>query len=450
MSVVRARRLPVASVEPAQATERLRDPWVLAAGGLVLGYLMMTRSFAYLGLPRYSLFVGEVFLIGFYLVKARESLGAFAWSLVDRTDLSFVSWSIYALSAYGLITALRGYFQNYEAVAVVETLVFVVYPFYFFVGLWIGRVAPSFLERFVPILAWAGGLYGLAYVLGLSQVSYSFPGTDDIPLFGQPAAPVVAIVAILCLYRRLSTWMMAALALNGLVVLALQVRAQWLGLLVSLLVWAILTHRLGRFLMAAMIFTLLLAVAYVGDITIPSPTPNQAEFSARTVIGAVVAPIDEELAATYTDSAHQFAGSARWRQVWWEGIWEDVNSDTRTQLFGHGYGFPLKTLAPFTTGEEDLRTPHNFFFFVLAYSGWIGVVLTGVLFISVLSMLWLAFKRTQQAFGLAFFVLQFGIAAFSNHFETPFGAIPFYTILGVAAAPALHALRPTAAGVAAS
>lgn len=447
MSTVRI--APVAAA-PAHDLESdgFRNLWVLAAGGLVLGYLLMTRSFAYLGLERYSLFVGEVFLIGFYLVKSRESLGAFAWSLVDRTDLSFVAWSIYTLAAYGLVTAVRGIFQGYETVAVLHTLVFVVYPFYFFVGLWIGRVAPRFLDRFVPILAWFGGIYGLAYVLVLNRLPYTFPGTDVIPLFGQPAAPAVAIVAILCMYRKLTTWMLVALGLNGLVVLALQVRAQWVGLAISLLVWSILTHRLGRFLLAVMVFTMLLVVAYVTDLTIPSPTPKQDEFSARTVIGAVVAPIDEDLAATYTESAGQFAGSARWRQVWWEGIWADVNADLRTQLIGHGYGFPLKTLAPFTTGEEDLRTPHNFFFFVLAYSGWVGVVLTGVLFLSMLGMLWVAFKRTQLAFGLAFFVLQAGIAAFSNHFETPFGAIPFYTILGVSAAPALRALRAPAQPVA--
>jgi hypothetical protein len=93
--------------------------------------------------------------------------------------------------------------------------------------------------------------------------------------------------------------------------------------------------------------------------------------------------------------------------------------------------------------ERDIRTPHNVFFYALAYGGWVGAVLFFVLQAAVAKLLWKASKISGTPCGLAIWALFFCGAFFGNAFEAPFGAIPLYLIAGLAAAPAILKRMPT-------
>ena len=95
------------------------------------------------------------------------------------------------------------------------------------------------------------------------------------------------------------------------------------------------------------------------------------------------------------DELQSFSGTARWRSVWWDGIWRSVHETERTTLFGHGYGYPLHELGEAV--DEDVRTPHNFFYFALGYGGWIGVLVLVLLQLVLVWQLLRDFPRHRPA-----------------------------------------------------
>lgn len=94
-----------------------------------------------------------------------------------------------------------------------------------------------------------------------------------------------------------------------------------------------------------------------------------------------------------------------------------------------------------TNLSGTLRTPHNIFFYALGYGGWIGVALFFLLQVSLARLLLRAYRVTGQPFGLVFWAMSLSLAFFGNFFETPFGAIPFYLLTGLAIAPVLLGRR---------
>jgi hypothetical protein len=106
-------------------------------------------------------------------------------------------------------------------------------------------------------------------------------------------------------------------------------------------------------------------------------------------------------------------------------------------LIGLGYGFALGDLVPYLQGSA-IRTPHNVFFYALAYGGWLGVAVFFGVQAALAHILLRAYQLTRQPFGLCYWIMTLTGAFFSNCLETPFGAIPFYLILGLAAALVVH------------
>jgi hypothetical protein len=117
-----------------------------------------------------------------------------------------------------------------------------------------------------------------------------------------------------------------------------------------------------------------------------------------------------------------------WRTVWWHAIWETIHDDRVRTLIGFGYGFPLGDLVPYMK-NSDTRTPHNIFYYTLGYTGWLGVTAFEV------------YNATGQSYGITMWAAGITSATFSNYLETPFQAIPFYLLAGLAAAPVLKRYR---------
>jgi hypothetical protein len=155
----------------------------------------------------------------------------------------------------------------------------------------------------------------------------------------------------------------------------------------------------------------------------------------------VIAPINLELAKELSPQAKYHADTAEWRELWWGEIWRSVHSNPTLEAFGYGYGFPLVSLAP-VGGEhgygEAIRTPHSVFYYVLGYTGWVGVVVFSVLQFAIVRLLWRSYRLTGQAAGLVFWVLGMVRFFFEEGLETPMKAIPFYLLLGMTMAPAFQ------------
>ncbi len=180
---------------------------------------------------------------------------------------------------------------------------------------------------------------------------------------------------------------------------------------------------------------------YVTDIQLPSPEGRgDAAFSSREVVARMIAPLDRDPAASYSDSSDYYEGTALWRTAWWLEIWNSVNETRTRALLGHAYGYDIGQLSPYLDGDF-IRTPHDVFFYVLAYTGWIGVTLFLFFQIEIVRLLAKAWRQTGQPFGLVFWLALMGYALFTPFFETPQGAILFSIIVGWMLAPAVRRVQ---------
>jgi len=404
-----------------------------------VGYLAMSRSFAHVGIPQLSLYVGEMAIGAFILSQPRSVFDRWIGALSKPGPL-FGFAVMFALSLmYGVFQLAHGIAKEYPIGVALQSFAFHYYPICFFVGLWAAGKQPFTLRRLIRAAAWVNGIYGLAYLVMLGNFPISMPGAPDVSLFGQPAGSAVAVLGLLCMEPR-PLRVMPLLILNLFVMLGLQVRAEFVGFGLGLVLWVGLTRQFGRFLMGCGVVAALLVVGLVADFRMPAPYTRGGEISSADIIGRVLAPVAPDLAAEYTPNVRMNAGTAEWRLNWWRAIWEVVNRSTESMLFGKGYGYPLSGLIGARV-EDNLRTPHNVFFYALGYGGWMGVSIFLALQAALVWVLILAFQRSRSPVGLVLWIALFSSAFFQNFFETPYGAIPYYFIAGLAAAPVLEPIR---------
>jgi hypothetical protein len=121
-------------------------PWAF----LVLGYGLFGRSFAYLGVPGLKLFIGEVVLAAFVLMRGGWVLGTWSLWLLRRGTQGLLGWSLLLFVLYGLFQVLYGLFLGHDTLLVLQNFVFNLYPLYLFLGLFVGRSHPSSLGLFSP------------------------------------------------------------------------------------------------------------------------------------------------------------------------------------------------------------------------------------------------------------------------------------------------------------
>jgi len=404
---------------------------------LVIGYLTMGRRFAYIGFS--PIFIGEVGLGSILLTRYRALLGTWITALSRRSPIGVVAWVLFAGGFYGAISALRGLVAGYDLTVILKLLVLHTYPLFFFVGLWVGARQPDLLRRLIHWLAWAVGLYGVVYVFVLQPANLgAVSASAEVPIAGQPYGPAVALLGLLCFAPTLLT-VSFPLLLNAITLLGLQVRASWLGFAASLVLWAVLHGRVMRIVHLGFVVGALLLFAVLIDLRVPSPGRRGGELSAKGIVAQSLAPIAPALADQLIDGDKDvYAGTVDFRMIFWRSIWENVHHDSVSTLFGPGYGYPIWKLGPkMPQGAPELRSPHNVFMYCLAYTGWLGVGLFYALQIAIAVVLWKVYRQTGQAFGLCYVVMINLWALFDPLIGSPMGAVPYYSLVGLAAAPVL-------------
>jgi len=413
--------------------------WPRIAGFLVLGYLCWKRTFAYLGVP--PIFISEIVLAAFVVLKPRVALGTWAASLLRPSPLNELGLALLVFVAYGVWQVGRGVLGGSSLIYTLKFFVFNYYTLYLFLGIWVGLHAPDFLPKLFRVVAWVNGIYGLLFIVALRHVKASLPGYDgiDVPVFSAPTGQIVVILGLLCFERNLRA-VLFVLLLNMLVTLVWQVRSEWLGLALGTFAWGLLTGRLGRVVAIGLAALAVLGLMELAEIKLPGR--NMANVSLSENLARIISPIDLELAKQLSPNAARHASTAEWRKRWWAAIWESVHSDRTLEAFGHGYAFDLFALAPedVTGGQEndDVRTPHNVFYYALGYTGWVGVALFSLLQFAILRLAWRAYRVSGQPAGVVFWVMGIAMSFFESGFESPYKAIPFYLLVGMCIAPGLQ------------
>lgn len=427
------------------ATQTVRsDGWFYVVVFLLLGYMCMGRSFAYWGIPPWYIFVGEVVLAWFLLFGPRWPGGRWPWIARDLRQLKGFKRALYFLIAWGLVGIAHGVYAGYSPLTAIRDFAFDYYPLYFLLGLWVGLQGNDRLPRFFRIFAWVNGIYGVVYILFLSHITWSFPGYGDravpVPVFGLPEYSCIALLGLLVFEKSLRrVWPL--LLLNGFVMLGMQVRGEWAAFAVGLGIWAWRTRNFKRAMWGGAVVLAMLVLITVTSLDLAGPkSRGGGSISAGGLIGRALAPVDENIAASYTSKYQMDVGTTLFRTLWWAAIWEAVNQNATRALTGFGYGYPLGDLVPYIQGF--IQTPHNVFFYALGYTGWVGVVLFFWFLAEIGRLLLRVPDDKLREFGVMAFAAMILYAAVEPYFEAPMGAIPFYLMMGIVAASLFRQRRP--------
>jgi hypothetical protein len=412
-----------------------------------MGYLCLSRAFAYLGVPAWKIFISEAVLAMFLIAGPEFNLGAWPWVAL-RLPVMKRFLIVYGLFfGYGILQVIHGILAGNPLFTALRDLTFHYYPIYLFLGLWAGLLCPDLLPKLLRGFAWFNGIYGILYLLVLDRIPWFFPGVGDeiapVSIFGQPIYSFVALLGLIAYEKELwRSW--HVLGLNAFVMLGMQIRAEWLAFGVGVITLYIVTGRGKRLLQASTILAGFIGVLYVTDFSLPGPeSRGGGDISVGQLTNRALAPFQADLSSSNAASgigAETEEATIAWRTVWWFLIWDSVHSNPGTTIWGFGYGYPLGDLAPYLAGEF-IRTPHNEFFYALGYTGWIGVILFFIFEGEILRLLWHVHRRTREPLGVPFWAAMMAYGMFFPVGETPYGAIPFYLITGWIAAPILLGKR---------
>jgi hypothetical protein len=282
-------------------------------------------------------------------------------------------------------------------------------------------------------------IYTPIYFLFLQHLNLTFtgilPGTG-LDVLGNPGSGTLPLLGLLTLEPEIARFWLPIVVLI-LLTIANQERSDWLGLGICLMIWGKLSGRLGRVFGILGCITAVLIIAALLDLKLPPIPGRGGELSARGTIARMAGSISPELAADAGGGrdARFYYGTVQWRKRWWAAIRNEVFKDTKTEVFGLGYGYPLAHLAGPEVEKQGTRSPHDIFYFALAYSGFVGVAIFFWLEASIVWMLWRVYKVSGEAFGLLFAIYTLIGAFFGNILETPAASITFYLLLGMSMGP---------------
>ena len=405
------------------------DGWTKSAIVILCGVMFMGKAAAYVALG-----FGGLLLLSPRLLWDRWYIG-----ITRRQDaLSEIALPLLISLLYGFAQVIYGAFLGYSVQTAFQIFIFNICPVYMFLGIWVGSRHPGFVRGYIRYMAWYMVFYAPLYFLVFDKLNLSMSDPDSgLAILGSPGTGSIPLLGLLTFEPVLLKFWAPILVLTCLTIAA-QERADWLGLGLALMVWGKLAKKMNRVFSILGFISLVLLIAAVVDLRLPPIAGRGGELSARGTLarmaGAISPELAEEVSGERADAAFYY-GTVYWRQHWWAAIREEVSKEPKTLIIGLGYGYPLAKLAGNSGTEgQGTRSPHNIFYFTLAYSGFVGVGIFFWLEICIFRLLYRAFKVTRQTFGLAYFVYSMFGAFFGNFLESP-AAISFYLLLGLCVGP---------------
>lgn len=414
---------------------RVEQVFLASLIGLLLGYMLQGRGFAYLGLP--PLYIGEIVLcLGiFTLVIARTAkrVSPFQLILVGFMALGLLRTIPYvneygidafrdaALWYYGIYAIIVSLLLTRERLNTVVSLFGQILPF---LVIWL--VTMSVFFRFLP---------------------------DSLPHFPGSPLPIISVM-------KASDRSVALVSLGAFVLVGLYSRASRRGQIPLTLFWlcwlasAVLVFAQNRGgLLAILLALMLIAVlhpsrqwlkpAFVGLsaillMVIVDPTIETG--GGRTIS---VGQMTTNITSIFSDETENQGGvqsTRNWRLEWWEDIWEYTAQGDHF-WGGKGFGINLATDDGYqVTADESLRSPHSSHMTVLARMGVPGMLLWLGLHLSFGSQMLLSIIKSRargqvdqariKTWLLAMWTAAMVTSSFDVYLEGPQGAIVFWSVFG--------------------
>lgn len=423
-------RAPTGAAADRRATDRYLP--ILALG--FAGYVVLGKSFAYLGLP--PLFVGEMlFALGLLAFLASGCATSLLTTVPAVSAALLMAWVLFrtlqGIGAYGIDALRDGAVALYAGFAFIVAALLVERP------IRIAQVVGYFRIHARVLIPIAIVLYLIARFFGASIPKLPGQNVEIISVrSGELAAhlcgALVLVLVGLCKVSR--TWL--AVALGAALLVASQSRGGMLALLLPLLLAMVLTGQIGRLAAITAGLTLVMLVAYAADFEIDLPR-GERPISAAAVV--------ENLASVAGSSdANNLDGTKQWRLGWWQAI-RDYTVHGPYFWTGKGFGINLAEADGFVVGLErggpTLRSPHSVHMTYLGRGGVPGLALwlltIGSWTIALLRAAHLAWRRGDLDWAryFVFLVCYFASivvdASFDVALEGPMLGIPFWILFGI-------------------
>ena len=401
---------------------------------IVAGYLILGRPFAYLGMP--PLYPAEVYILVACIAEARRLLSLLLGMLRDA-DIIFLSFVAFLL--WGMVETLRAIAAGGDLVLALKGLA----PHYYVILFFIGAAAARNSERDFANKMWVLGVACGAYSIvgGLIDVDVMLPWVKDreVGLIGASAGVNFCLIAVVALGSLMGRGMVLPLVLLGVAIMGPQPRASMLGAIVGITTAMIEQRNLRMFVYLSVGAVVLVSFSVIAGeaISFSGAGGRSGTMTVSWMLARLVSSVDPDLAfrmlmrmGAYSEAFNVYSlhGTGTWRLLFWRDVINSLNTQW-LWLFGHGYGISLGDIA---NVGNDVRTPHNFVLYFLGYTGVIGLI-TFVVLLGALFARFMALPRSPiRAFLVAQLLGLMVQAFFSNNFETPYIAVPFYLTMGLA------------------
>jgi hypothetical protein len=435
--------------------ERVRAPFAVGAFTLVGGYVVLTRGFSGLHLPLggLPLYIGELTmpLLAFVALRRLRNrwLGAPAALLLAWMALNLIL-TLPHLEEHG-VTAIRDAATWY-------------YGVFALIGAatWRDLDAATARRWLAPIFVLAVPASAAGILTGAHILPEIAMPLSDAPVFADKydtnamyliAATVLFVTAPGTSRVPWPRWLTPLLVASAVgLIAAMQHRAAFIGLAGVLAL--LLAFRLWRpVLLLGVAAALLIAGLWLLDVEVETGT--RGVVSARAIVERQLSTLDFLSGGETARDQDSAGGTIRWRTVWWRALLDEQLADPALLLFGRGYGPDLRdAVLGLESGSlnwdqgveqgKSVRSPHNIALTIFARSGVIGL---GLWLLLLGTCSWRIVRATVAArragqtdhemlgIWLASFLLVVVLVSLLGVvLEAPFGAAPFYFVLGLGVA----------------
>ncbi|TXN36563.1 O-antigen ligase family protein [Methylobacterium sp. WL30] len=407
----------------------------------LLGYAVLGKGFAYLGVP--PLFVGEILLL----------LGFVGWTRTRCVLATFVPVQNQILAGLMVLIVIRAAPDiGIYGLDTIRDSMLVFYGLFAFFVTALLLEQPHRIEVLVAryaSFAWLYGLIGgplflLAKYTNDAVPKWPWSGT---PMFeirpGEASVHVAgATIFVLLGLRKVSLpWVLALLF--GLALLTPS-RGGMLACLVPSLLAAVVgrqMRKIVRIMLLCLVFFGLMAVLGIKQIGPPNPDGSHREIGLEQIVDNVNSILGESKSANLDDTK-------TWRLHWWQRI-KDYTLHGPYFWTGKGLGINLSVVDGISNARSDnpLRSPHNVNMTFLARTGVPGVSLWILLLATWFGrLLWDVVQARRRgdidqsnvllwivAYGLAFVI----DASFDVALEGPMLGIWFWCLFGLGIAASM-------------
>jgi len=355
----------------------LSDQYLILLLGVLLGYAMIGKGFAYLGMP--PLFIGEIALSAGLVTLLRT--GCLIAALATLPSLVLAATMIWVLLRTLPYVGVYGFDALRDSVVIM-------YGGFAFVMIALlledGRRVNSMLRSFGVFLSIYAPTIPFLYAFSHYLADYvpNWPGYN-VPFLeirsGEIAVHLTgAAVFVLVGFRKVSSlWILFALA--SMMMASISSRGALLAFALPI-IFAVLVLGKVRQLAAVLVVGLVIfAAAYVIETAFTdhheARTTSERSLSARQFV--------ENVASIAGQGGQQTEATKTWRLEWWNIILANTVFGPNFWT-GRGFGLNLADADGFSDGDHPnlppLRSPHNVHMTVLARAGvpgaalWLGLL----------------------------------------------------------------------------